>query len=104
MSRSRGFKLDIVPLTHASLCLDCEMITATHASCLACGSVALINISRALNSSMSKAGFKSAPEVRADGSKEKPGFRAPFLRPMDQLQTEYLAHAQRDGEKPEVPN
>jgi hypothetical protein len=42
-------ELSIVPLQSASLCLDCEMITSAHTHCFACGSVALLNLSRALN-------------------------------------------------------
>ena len=39
----------VVPLRQASLCLDCEMITVAPTSCPACGSVALLNVSRALS-------------------------------------------------------
>jgi hypothetical protein len=39
----------LVPLQHASLCIDCETITAAHTNCLACGSKALLNIARVLN-------------------------------------------------------
>jgi hypothetical protein len=42
-------KLSFVPLQQASLCLDCDMITAGHTHCFACGSVALLNIARTLN-------------------------------------------------------
>ena len=42
-------KLSLVPLQQASLCLDCEIITAAHTHCLACGSVALLNLARTLN-------------------------------------------------------
>ena len=41
--------LNLVPLRQASLCLDCETITAAHTTCLACGSQALLNIARALD-------------------------------------------------------
>lgn len=41
--------LDLVPLRQASLCMDCETITAAHTNCLACGSRALLNIARALD-------------------------------------------------------
>lgn len=43
--------LSVVPLRQASLCLDCEMITIAPTSCLACGSDALLSISRALSRS-----------------------------------------------------
>jgi hypothetical protein len=39
----------LVPLQQASLCVDCETITATHSNCLACGSKALLNIATVLN-------------------------------------------------------
>jgi hypothetical protein len=39
----------LVPLQQASLCIDCETITATHTNCLACGSKALLNIATVLN-------------------------------------------------------
>jgi len=42
-------KLSHVPLQHASLCMDCEMITAAHTHCCACGSAALLNLARTLN-------------------------------------------------------
>jgi hypothetical protein len=40
--------LSVVPLQQASLCLDCEMITAA-ATFPACGSAALMNMARALS-------------------------------------------------------
>ncbi len=39
----------LVPLQPASLCLDCELITPAHKTCLAWGSGALLNIARALS-------------------------------------------------------
>jgi hypothetical protein len=42
-------KLSLVPFQQASLCLDCDMITAAHTHCSVCGSVALLNLARALN-------------------------------------------------------
>jgi hypothetical protein len=42
-------ELNLVPLQHASLCMDCEMITAAHTHCCACGSAALLNLARTLN-------------------------------------------------------
>jgi|ERR1700729_1910851 len=39
----------LVPLQQASLCVDCETITAAHTNCLACGSKALLNIAQVLN-------------------------------------------------------
>lgn len=41
--------LSFVPLQHASLCLDCETITTAHTNCQACGSQALLNLARVLN-------------------------------------------------------
>lgn len=45
--------LSLVPFQQASLCLDCEMITAAHTHCSVCGSVALLNLARTLNGSKS---------------------------------------------------
>jgi len=42
-------ELSSVPLQQASLCLDCENITAGNTGCLACGSKALLNIARTLS-------------------------------------------------------
>jgi hypothetical protein len=42
-------KLSLIPLQKASLCLDCETITAAHTHCFACGSAALLNLARTLN-------------------------------------------------------
>jgi hypothetical protein len=42
-------KLSLIPLQQASLCLDCETITAAHTHCFACGSTALLNLARTLN-------------------------------------------------------
>jgi hypothetical protein len=42
-------KLSIVPFRQASLCLDCDMITAAHTHCFVCGSAALLNLARTLN-------------------------------------------------------
>jgi hypothetical protein len=41
--------VSFVPLVQASLCLDCETITAANTNCLACGSHALLNVARVLN-------------------------------------------------------
>lgn len=41
--------LSFVPLSQASLCLDCEMITAAATCCAACGSSALMNMARTLS-------------------------------------------------------
>lgn len=41
--------VSLVPLQQASLCLDCETITAGHTNCFACGSRALLNLARALS-------------------------------------------------------
>ncbi len=40
---------NFVPLNQASLCLDCEMVTAAPTCCPACGSGALMSIARALS-------------------------------------------------------
>jgi hypothetical protein len=42
-------KFSLVPFQQASLCLDCEMITAAHTHCFVCGSAALLNLARTLN-------------------------------------------------------
>jgi hypothetical protein len=42
-------KLSIVPFRQASLCLDCDMVTAAHTHCFVCGSAALLNLARTLN-------------------------------------------------------
>jgi hypothetical protein len=42
-------EVSLVPLQQANLCLDCEMITAAHTHCFACGSAALLNLARTLN-------------------------------------------------------
>jgi hypothetical protein len=44
-----NYDINLVPLQQASLCLDCEGITAGHTTCLCCGSQALLNIARILN-------------------------------------------------------
>lgn len=49
----KASNLGLIPLKKASLCLDCEMITEAQTDCLACGSAALLNVSRALNRSAS---------------------------------------------------
>jgi len=40
---------NLVPLQYASLCLDCEVISAAPTQCPACGSRALMSIARALS-------------------------------------------------------
>jgi len=45
----------VVPLQFASLCLDCEMITAAGGRCAACGSSALMNVARTLSGPMTTA-------------------------------------------------
>ncbi len=44
-----NYDINLVPLQQASLCLDCEGITAAHTTCLCCGSQALLNIARILS-------------------------------------------------------
>jgi hypothetical protein len=45
----KSSKLSLIPLQLASLCLDCDMITPAHGRCVACGSVALLNVARTLS-------------------------------------------------------
>jgi hypothetical protein len=71
----KSLDLEMVPLKQASLCVNCEMITATLGNCPACGSIALINVSRALSHShygaklhshaMSRAEFLERPRKHA---------------------------------------
>jgi len=49
--------LSLVPLRQASLCLDCETITAAQSRCRACGSRALLNVARVLD----QFGYRSTP-------------------------------------------
>src|SRR5580698_8026169 len=42
-------KPSLIPLQFASLCLNCEMITPALGRCIACGSVALLNIAKTLS-------------------------------------------------------
>jgi hypothetical protein len=42
-------RLNFVPLQHASLCMDCDLITDAHTRCLVCGSAALLSVAKALN-------------------------------------------------------
>ena len=42
-------EFSLVPLRQASLCLDCDMISAAHTHCAACGSAALLNLARTLD-------------------------------------------------------
>jgi hypothetical protein len=49
-------EINLVPLQQASLCLDCEAITAAHTICLCCGSQALLNIARILSERVFDAG------------------------------------------------
>jgi hypothetical protein len=42
-------EFSLVPWQKASLCLDCDMITAAQTNCLACGSVALMYLPRTLD-------------------------------------------------------
>jgi len=39
----------LVPLRQASLCLDCDVISAAQTNCVACGSSALMSIARTLS-------------------------------------------------------
>jgi hypothetical protein len=45
----KASKISLIPLRLASLCLDCDVITPAQGRCLACGSVALMNLARTLN-------------------------------------------------------
>ncbi len=42
-------QLSLIPLQQATLCIDCDMITASQTRCAVCGSVALMNLARTLN-------------------------------------------------------
>jgi hypothetical protein len=44
--------LGFIRLNQASLCLDCEMITAETKTCAVCGSSALMNVARILGQPM----------------------------------------------------
>ncbi|MBS1852337.1 MAG: hypothetical protein JST79_15635 [Acidobacteria bacterium] len=84
----KSLDLDMVPLQQAGLCVNCEMITATLAKCPACGSVALINIARALSSrgpkfhayAVSRTGV-SEGRVYRGASQETLPVRLPVPRP-----------------------
>jgi hypothetical protein len=41
--------VSLVPLRQASLCLDCETISAAHTNCAACGSRSLLSLARVLS-------------------------------------------------------
>jgi len=43
--------VDIVPLTRAVICIDCEAITQGIHECPACGSLSLLSVARILNRS-----------------------------------------------------
>ena len=53
ISRSRWLScsgpVDSIPLQLATLCMDCNMITASTTDCLVCGSAALLNLARVMN-------------------------------------------------------
>jgi hypothetical protein len=55
--------LNVVPLQQASLCLDCETITAALASCHVCGSRALLNLARALDQPNQRSYFRPSNPV-----------------------------------------
>ncbi|HTR65431.1 MAG TPA: hypothetical protein VMH85_06640 [Terriglobales bacterium] len=60
----------LVPLQHASLCLDCDVISAAHADCPACGSRALLSIARALNRpGFTSVLYKPQPAIASGGLK-----------------------------------
>ncbi len=40
---------ELIPLERATLCLDCHQISVSGASCIGCGSYALVNIARWLD-------------------------------------------------------
>jgi hypothetical protein len=70
-------KPSLIPLQLASLCLDCEMITSAHGRCIACGSVALLNIAKTLShphnvqlprsANLARIAIASVPEVCCGG-------------------------------------
>lgn len=49
--------VSLVPLQQASLCMDCETITAGYTHCLGCGSRALLNLARVLSQSAADRSF-----------------------------------------------
>jgi hypothetical protein len=71
-------ELSLVPLKQASLCLDCEMITASQAHCFACGSVALMSLSRALNGKSSYSKPATRNVVLMNGSSPSHSKPLPF--------------------------
>ena len=73
--------MSVVPLRQASLCLDCEMITVAPTSCLACGSDALLNISRALSRPGLEGAGMSDQRAIAGGPGNYPGRERVFFRP-----------------------
>lgn len=71
--------VSLVPLQHASLCLDCETITASQSRCHACGSSALMNVARALSQpGYKKLSYNSHSAIAGMASLHKP-FRGDFL-------------------------
>lgn len=54
---------NVVPLRQASLCMDCETITAAHTNCLACGSQALLGLARVLSEPSSDFSRRVSTEV-----------------------------------------
>ena len=66
---------NLVPLQHASLCLDCDVISASRTNCLACGSRALMSIARTLGW-LDYAAFPSTRGVIRPGA---PGRAGDFL-------------------------
>lgn len=49
MSAPTGTSLDLIPLSRAVLCLDCNLISASTGPCIACGSHALMHVERVLD-------------------------------------------------------
>jgi hypothetical protein len=49
--------VSLVPLQQASLCMDCETITAGYTHCLGCGSRALLNLARVLSQNAADRSF-----------------------------------------------
>lgn len=71
--------LSLVPLHQASLCLDCETITAAQSNCHACGSRALLSIARVLNQPGYRAFFHREQTAIARISPMHPPRRGDFL-------------------------
>jgi hypothetical protein len=67
---------DTIPLLHAVLCVDCEVISATAFSwCPTCGGSALLNLSFVLGGSIGQPFAHATPIAEASPKKATPGMR-----------------------------